>query len=183
MKKIVSAALLFVAMLMCGSAMAAQPKAKDFIGEWTVTPETVAHILGEVPQGMGDGEFSCKFDFVSKKLADVYIGAKFQIPLEEGVDMVMIVSCELNCVWSYKKGVLNIEYYDVKAKLGELTLVPENPQFQMFMDMYRPTVEEEMSRLIIDSFNDVAIVESGEVTIVGNKMVIEDDGECLVLER
>ena len=53
----------------------------------------------------------------------------------------------------------------------------------LFMDMYRPTVEEEMSRIIIDSFNDVAIVESGEVTIVGNKMVIEDDGECLVLER
>ena len=183
MKKLFSAVLLFVAMLICGSVMAAQPKAKEFIGEWTVTPETVALILGEVPQGMGDGEFSCKFNFVSKSMADVFIDAKFQVPIEEGVDMVMTLRCELNCVWSYKKGVLNIEYYDVKAKLGELTLVPENPKFQVFMDMYRPTVEEEMSRLVIDSFKDVAIVESGEVTIVGNKMVIEDGDECLVLER
>ena len=183
MKKFISVALLFVAMLVCSSAEAAKPKAKDFLGEWTVTQETVSLILGEVPDGLGGAELSCTFDFVSKTNADVYIGAKLQFPLEEGVEMLIILNCKLYCIWDYKNGALDVEYYDIQAQLDELTLVPENPQFQMFMDMYRPTVEAEMSKIIIDSFNDVALIESGKVTILGDKMVIEDDGDCLVLER
>lgn len=183
MKKFISVALLFVAMLVCGSVMAAQPKAKEFLGEWRVSDDTVSLILGEVPKEMGDASFGCVIDFVSKSKVEVYIDANLQFPIDEGVNMVMTFGCKLDCNWKYKKGVLNIEYYDINAWLEDLKLEPNDPEFQMAIEMFRPSVEAEMSRIIVDSFKGLPVVEAGDVTINGDKMIIFDGGNCLVLER
>lgn len=185
MRKLFSFVLLSVAMLMFSSVMAAQPKAEDMLGKWQVSPEFISKILGEVPQEMGNAKMDCCFEFCENAKALAHINAQMQIAVDTGIEMILDFGVLLNCSWVYADDLLFVEYSDIDITLNKIQFVPENPQFEMMMEMMKPQIYEMFSSMIKSSFKDEPLMPYVVVDIEGDVMTLSDkvDGEALVLTR
>ena len=63
--------------------------------------------------------------------------------------------------------------------------MPENPQFEMVMEMMKPHIYDMFSSMIKDAFKDEPLIPYVVVDIEGDVMTLSDkvDGEALVLTR
>lgn len=185
MKKLVSLILLSFAIFFSASVIAAQPKAEEIIGKWQVCPEYVSKILGDVPQEMGVAQMECSFEFCDNAKAKTRIKAKMQFAVDDGVEMILDFDVLLDCSWRYDDAKLFAQYDNIDVTMNEIKLQPENPQFEMVMQMMKPQILEKFSSMIKESFNNEPLMSGDGVDIEGDKMTIIDskDGDTLVLMR
>lgn len=184
MKKLLSFALLSVAMFMFGSVMAAQPKAEEIVGKWGIEPAYLSKIMGELPPDIG-AEISCVFEFMPDSKALTNMTIVMNMPVDKGVDMVVDIRCKLDCVWNYTNGMLLVEYSNVDVSLHDIRITPDNPEFGVLIQMLKPQVEEVFVKELRNSFKEEPLLPNVNVDIEGDIMTLTDptDSDTFVLKR
>lgn len=165
------AALLVVAVAVCGSVVAKAPKAKQLIGEWQFDPTTVSQMLGmgeALPEDIKDLDVDALLILERGDKAQFVADVSMSMEVEAGVSMIISFNTTFSCTWSYEDESLkvNVESYDFSMK--NIAIDPANPEFEQMLPFILPTMEKALSEEMDDSLRSVEVVKDGVVELVSN---------------
>ncbi len=165
------AALLVVAVAVCGSVVAKAPKAKQLIGEWQFDPTTVSQMLGmgeALPEDIKDLDVDALLILVRGDKAQFVADVSMSMEVEAGVSMIISFNTTFGCTWSYEDESLkvNVESYDFSVQ--NIAIDPADPEFKQMLPFILPTMEKALSEEMDDSLRSVEVVKDGAVELVSN---------------
>lgn len=181
------AALLLVAVTLCGAVEAKAPKAKQLIGEWKVDDASASQMIGvgdAIPEDVTNLDVQAVLKFQRGDKAEFVADVVFEMDVDEGVSMVMEFGATFFCKWSYIDESLKISIESYDFSFNNIKLNPSDPEFEQMLPMILPALESSLEEEMAESIRSYDIVKDGTVEFVSKGvMTVTEDDATMTLTR